>query len=82
MYLVVQGNNEVSVTDLHHHLGISFKAAERMGHKLMQVMVKGDAVVFPFPSESSTMMHAEVGSEAKQARPRRSDNDAIRNRVV
>lgn len=42
MYMMTQNKNGVSMLELHRHLGISYNAAWRMKHKLMQVMLERD----------------------------------------
>lgn len=42
MYLVTQDKKGISAMKLHRHLGISYNAAWRMKHKLMQVMFERD----------------------------------------
>ena len=42
MYLITQGKKGISAMQLHRELGISYNAAWRMKHKLMQVMLERD----------------------------------------
>ena len=42
IYLMTQDKKGVSAMKLHRHLGISYNAAWRMKHKLMQVMMERD----------------------------------------
>ena len=42
IYLMTQDKKGVSAMKLHRHLGISYNAAWRMRHKLMQVMMERD----------------------------------------
>ena len=42
IYLMTQDNKGVSAMMLHRHLGISYNAAWRIRHKLMQVMMERD----------------------------------------
>ena len=42
IYLMTQDKKGISAMKLHRHLGISYNAAWRMKHKLMQVMVERD----------------------------------------
>ena len=42
IYLMTQNKKGVSAMKLHRHLGISYNAAWRMRHKLMQVMMERD----------------------------------------
>ena len=42
IYLTTQDKKGVSAMELHRHLGISYNAAWRMKHKLMQVMMERD----------------------------------------
>ena len=42
IYLMTQDKKSVSATKLHRHLGISYNAAWRVKHKLMQVMMERD----------------------------------------
>jgi hypothetical protein len=42
LYLISQDKKGVSAMELHRHLGISYNAAWRMKHKLMQVMLERD----------------------------------------
>ena len=42
IYFMTQGKKEVSAMMLHRQLGISYNAAWRMRHKLMQVMMERD----------------------------------------
>lgn len=42
MYLMTQTKNGVSILELRRHLGLSYNAAWRMKHKLMQVMLERD----------------------------------------
>ena len=44
IYLMTQDKKGVSAMKLHRHLGISYNAAWRMRHKLMQVMMERDRV--------------------------------------
>jgi len=43
IYLITQDKKGISVMKLRRHLGISYNAAWRMKHKLMQVMMERDA---------------------------------------
>lgn len=43
MYFIAQEKKGVSAMELHRHLGISYNAAWRLKHKLMQVMLERDA---------------------------------------
>ncbi len=42
IYLITQDKKGISAMELHRHLGISYNAAWRMKHKLMQVMLERD----------------------------------------
>ena len=42
IYLITQDKKGISAMKLHRHLGISYNAAWRMKHKLMQVMMERD----------------------------------------
>ncbi len=42
LYLITQGKKGISAMQLHRQLGISYNAAWRMKHKLMQVMLERD----------------------------------------
>ena len=42
IYLMTQDKKGVSAMKLHRHLGISYNAAWRIRHKLMQVMMERD----------------------------------------
>ena len=42
IYLLTQDKKGISAMKLHRHLGISYNAAWRMKHKLMQVMMERD----------------------------------------
>lgn len=42
IYLITQDKKGVSAMELHRHLGISYNAAWRLKHKLMQVMLERD----------------------------------------
>ena len=42
LYLMTQDKKGISAMKLHRHLGISYNAAWRMKHKLMQVMMERD----------------------------------------
>lgn len=43
IYLVMQDKKAISTMELHRHLGISYNAAWRMKHKIMQVMMEREA---------------------------------------
>ena len=43
IYLITQGKKGISAMQLHRQLGISYNAAWRMKHKLMQVMLERDS---------------------------------------
>ena len=47
LYLMTQDKKGISAMKLHRHLGISYNAAWRIRHKLMQVMMERDRR-FPF----------------------------------
>ncbi len=44
IFLVTQDKKGVSAMELHRHLGISYNAAWRMKHKIMQVMMERDGI--------------------------------------
>jgi len=41
-YLISQAKNSLSALELHRHLGINYKSAWLMKHKIMQLMYEGD----------------------------------------
>ena len=47
IYLMTQDKKGISVMKLHRHLGISYNAAWRMKHKLMQAMMEQDQKSYP-----------------------------------
>ena len=63
IYLMTQDKKGVSAMKLHRHLGISYNAAWRIRHKLMQVMMERDRE-HPLGGRSSSMMPISVASEA------------------
>ncbi|WP_371924814.1 transposase [Endozoicomonas sp. SCSIO W0465] len=75
IYLVTQNKAGISCLTLHRQLGISYNAALRMKHKLMQVMMERDnswqlSVLFrlmtPIGAESAT---EAAGAEAQRTKP-------------
>ena len=69
---MTQDKKGVSAMKLHRHLGISYNAAWRIRHKLMQVMMSATASTRSAGGSSSTTpisVASEVGASAVAARP-------------
>ena len=74
IYLMTQDKKGVSAMKLHRHLGISYNAAWRIRHKLMQVMMERDRE-HPLSGwielDDAYLGASEVGANAVVARPAR-----------
>ena len=80
IYFMTQGKKGGSARTLHRQLGLSYNAAWRMRHKLMQVMMERDREPPPRRVGPTRRCLSRGRAKRRQARARRAGQDSVRRR--